>query len=370
MILWTTDPQAGETRLNDPIRILWLSDSANLALAGHGTSFGRGLVRELRALGIDAQVYGYYDVLQFDFNHPLDSRFHRRIIAPMIRQANAQYLRWVSERFLARRLLHFVRSQRIAAIVSNWLYPGLLSVARSGRLPLVLWSMDDPMNHSESWFELARRSAAVFTYSKGAIEEYAAHDVSDAKWLPLGYDPTVYHPINDGGPKENLVFVGSNYTDRSISFRAVLMPLIAEFGPRLHVYGDGWSKRLPCTVHPFVDWREIPHIYARAKIVIGLHREPSRLTRCSVNFRVFEALGCGACLLSDYVAGIEELFCPGTELLVAKEGDSPVELAHAYLGAEEERNEIGRRGLEAVRSRHTVSQRASVLAEELFGLAT
>ena len=83
--------------------------------------------------------------------------------------------------------------------------------------------------------------------------------------------------------------------------------------------------------------------------------------------RVFEAAGCGACLITDRWAGIEEFLEPDSEVLVADSGEHVAEIVAGLTPAR------AHRIAEAARSRilahHTYAHRARQ-AHRLFGELT
>jgi spore maturation protein CgeB len=77
--------------------------------------------------------------------------------------------------------------------------------------------------------------------------------------------------------------------------------------------------------------------------------------------RLFEAAACGTPIISDYWDGIETLFQPGQEILIAR---SPREVQQ-YLRdiPEPDRLALGRRARRRVLAEHTAAHRAAELEE-------
>lgn len=101
-------------------------------------------------------------------------------------------------------------------------------------------------------------------------------------------------------------------------------------------------------------------LFNRARIVLNLHAEDHRDTET----RVYEALGCGAFLLTEplseespFRSGVHLVEAEGIETLAAR-------IAH-YLAHPEERTEISRRGHALARERHTYGARARQVVETL-----
>jgi spore maturation protein CgeB len=84
--------------------------------------------------------------------------------------------------------------------------------------------------------------------------------------------------------------------------------------------------------------------------------------------RVFEAAGAAACLITDAWEGVEQFFEPGTEVLVARNGDEVAE--HVQSLTIERAREIGDAGYRRVLADHTYAQRAKQVEEVLEGAVT
>ena len=108
-------------------------------------------------------------------------------------------------------------------------------------------------------------------------------------------------------------------------------------------------------------------LYPRAKLVLN------ECTHGELNFRVFEALGCGACLLTpDIGPPLTEMFVDGKELFLYPQRDVPamLRLARRLLDDDTLRQRAAKAGLAAVDAGHRASHRAAALDEWLSVLFT
>ena len=109
----------------------------------------------------------------------------------------------------------------------------------------------------------------------------------------------------------------------------------------------------------FMTTGEYAPIFGRSRLVLN------QSAAGELNYRVFQAMACGAALLTEEVGnGLETLFAPGTDLLTYRRGD-PEDAARVALAAlaDPELEMIARAGREKTLSRHTVTTRArTVLA--------
>jgi spore maturation protein CgeB len=98
--------------------------------------------------------------------------------------------------------------------------------------------------------------------------------------------------------------------------------------------------------------------YCRQRFTLNLTRAEMVAAGHSPSVRLFEAAACGVPIISDPWPGLELLFVPGREIIVAR---GPADVMGALALAEEERTRIGARARARVLSCHTAWHRASEL---------
>lgn len=171
-------------------------------------------------------------------------------------------------------------------------------------------------------------------------------------------DPERFYP--DGtGPHHELLFVANYRPNRSIV--EWLIPTTHD----LAIYGQAWDvhgldPRYHKGVH--IPNAELRHYYGSASIVLNDTWEDMRAAGFISN-RIYDALACGAFVLSDDVSGLAEEFDGGVGIY----RDAP-ELRAAvdrYLDEPDHRIESAERGRAAVLQRHTFEQRAATLLEAI-----
>ena len=99
--------------------------------------------------------------------------------------------------------------------------------------------------------------------------------------------------------------------------------------------------------------------------VLNINRESMARYGFSPATRVFEAVGAGACLITDYWEGIEQFLEPDSEILVAQNGKEVAE--HIRSLTEERANFIGNAARKRVLSEHTYAHRITQLEAVLEG---
>ncbi|MDR3640656.1 MAG: glycosyltransferase [Humidesulfovibrio sp.] len=142
----------------------------------------------------------------------------------------------------------------------------------------------------------------------------------------------------------DLLFVGTVNPETTPLRHEFLVRLAALF-PGLAVRQGDFTQLLP-----------------RARVVLNIAE------RGDLNFRVFEALACGSCLLTPAIAnGQNELFRAGAHLAVYAPGDAAdaAALARALLADDDRRAALALAGLSQVDAAHRPAHRAATFAAHL-----
>ncbi len=142
---------------------------------------------------------------------------------------------------------------------------------------------------SETWsHQMSQRSGRSVTFLPQAV---------DTRTLPPTAGPTL--------ETRRLVFVGKTHPGRLRL--GVATAAAADVG--LAVYGGGWSEvGLAAYVESeYVDNRDVTSLYRRYGLVLADHW-PDMARNGFVANRVFDAVAAGACVISDEVSGVEEMF--------------------------------------------------------------
>ena len=132
--------------------------------------------------------------------------------------------------------------------------------------------------------------------------------------------------------------------------------------PKLHPKRKLFFDKLQELVPVDASYGEFYEPYRSAKIVIN------QAVRGDLNFRVFEAMACGALLLTPSpTVGLEDLFTDGRDLVLYERDNFAVaaEKIRYFLSHEDERSRIAYSGWELVRSKHSNGARVDTLLELL-----
>ena len=183
-----------------------------------------------------------------------------------------------------------------------------------------------------SRIRLARFFDYVFLYHRNYVAHFSEHPPENVRWLPYACDLELFRPL--GTPRDfDVAFVG-----HSAHGRAALL--------------DKLASRYRMNERRYYLQREIPEVYSRAKIVLNLPAADD------LNFRTFEAMACGALLLTRRMAnGQEVLFEEGRHFAAYDDEDEMFAKLGYYLEHTEEREAIAAAGLAEVQEAHRLEQR-------------
>ncbi|MEG6549947.1 glycosyltransferase [Desulfocurvibacter africanus] len=201
-------------------------------------------------------------------------------------------------------------------------------------------------SHIQHWYPIYAQAFDLCTVSlRDHLPRFGLRlGVDKLRWLPPTPNPG--DASADEVKEWDLLFVG-NVNPQTMPGRHAFLAEVARLFPSLHVTHGAYRT-----------------FYPRARLVLNVAE------RGDLNFRVFEALGCGSCLLTPAIEhGQEELFRNGRELFTYPLGDAAglVRLAERLLADEPLCRRVSAAGLAAVDARHRPQHRARELLDWLAG---
>ncbi len=217
----------------------------------------------------------------------------------------------------------------------------------------VVWVMSHPSEVAPGELDAAD---LVLAGSELLAERYRAVTATPVEVLPQAADARRFAPGPVAeGLRSRLLFVGNT---RSAPRPAVLGSLDA--GLPLTLVGSGWERyvdpRLVQQEH--VPYGELAAWYRSAEVVLNDHWDD--MARWGlVSNRVFDALACGACVVSDVVPGMSELLDDAVPTFRDRSDVGPVVLS--LLDDPDERSRRVSRGHRVVMAAHTWRHRAADL---------
>jgi spore maturation protein CgeB len=195
------------------------------------------------------------------------------------------------------------------------------------------------------------------------------------KVVPLygSVDPLVHRPVPSADRyRADLSYLGTYAEDRQEALvRLFIEPARRCPHRRFLIGGAQYPQAFPWTDNIYFVRHlppvEHPAFYCSSRITLNVTRAPMAEMGYCPSGRLFEAAACGAVVLSDSWAGLEEFFSPGTEFLVAS---TTQDVLDALELGDDELREIGRAARDRVLSDHTAERRALQLLAALDGAAS
>ncbi|MFB6351760.1 MAG: glycosyltransferase [Bradymonadaceae bacterium] len=183
-------------------------------------------------------------------------------------------------------------------------------------------------------------------------------------------DTRVFHPRPDIETRRDLVWIG-NWGDgeRDAELREYFLEPAEDLDLETTVFGvrypDHLLKEFRDHGIAFEGWvpnYRVPEVFGRHRATLHIPRRPYVDTLPGVpTIRVFEALACGIPLVCAPWRDVEDLFRPGTDYLVAEDGDEMAAHLRALHHDDAMADELAARGLETIRERHTCAHRVDQL---------
>lgn len=188
-----------------------------------------------------------------------------------------------------------------------------------------------------------------------------------ARSLYCAIDPTEYTP-RDMVRTWDLGFLGTYSDDRRPSIEALLLEPARQMPEgRFAVAGPdfpedlSWPENVTRLEHVAAD--QHPEFYSAQRFTLNITRREMLSAGYSPSVRLFEAAACATPVISDYWSGLDTIFVPGSEMLVASSTADIVR--YLQTTRESERQRMGRRARQRVLAQHTVGHRAAELEQHL-----
>jgi spore maturation protein CgeB len=193
-----------------------------------------------------------------------------------------------------------------------------------------------------------------------------------ARVLYCSADLSRYRP-HATAPKWSLGYLGTYSEDRQpILDQLLITPALQLGGERFVVAGSKYPKELgwPANVERIEHLAGEDHaqFYSAQRFALNVTRADMRSLGFSPSVRLFEAAACGTPIISDRWPGIETLFSPSSEILLA---DQPRDVIAILTGmTEETRLSMAAQALRRIQREHTPDQRARQLESYYLEVAS
>jgi spore maturation protein CgeB len=269
-------------------------------------------------------------------------------------------------------------------IVHEWTDPELIrrvgDAARHRRCHLLFHdthhrSVTDPnamkaldLRHYDGVLAFGRTIADVYLEHRWARLAWVWHEAADTRH---------FHPLATAHREGDLVWIGNWGDDeRTAELHEFLIDPAKALGLRAKVYGVRYPQHaqqaLQAANIEYGGWLanyRAPQVFARYAFTVHVPRRAYASTLVGIpTIRMFEALACGIPLICAPWNDSEQLFRPGTDYLVARDGREMREAMRAVMSDRELARALIERGLETIQTRHTCRHRVDELLHIISGL--
>ena len=357
------------------MKIAFFASSLVSAYWNGAATYYRGMVRALHERGHEVTFYEP-DAFERQKHRDMADPPWARVVVYSARN-ESEVLRTVEQ---ARGADLVVKASGVG-VFDELLERAVLSL-QGPRTLVAFWDVDAPAtldrvhgDAADPFLPLIPRYDIVLTYGGGepVRQAYLALGARDCVPIYNALDPSTHHPV----PREarfdcDLAFLGNRLPDREARVEEFFLRAAALLPQRrMLLGGSGWGdKPLPANV------QYLGHVYTTDHnafnctplAVLNVSRESMARYGFSPATRVFEAAGAAACLVTDAWEGLALFFEPGTELLVARNGEEVAQHVRALDAARA--HAIGQAAFRRVRAEHTYAHRAAQMDGVLKGCAT
>ena len=213
--------------------------------------------------------------------------------------------------------------------------------------------------------DLIREYQIYLSFTGGPILERLEREYGSpmARALYCSVDPDLYYP-EARSSRWDLGYMGTFSEDRQAALTRFLTDAARAWPEgRFVVAGPQYPKsiRWPGNVQRIQHLPPTRHrgFYNGQHFTLNLTRADMIAAGFSPSVRLFEAAACGTPIISDQWEGIETLFQPGQEILIARSGQDVVEWVRDMPASE--RAALGARARRRVLAEHTAAHRAAEL---------
>jgi spore maturation protein CgeB len=341
----------------------------------HGNAhFLRGVVSELLARGHDVMVYepsNSWSVTNLIEQHGLEPLRQFRMAFPKLKSVSYDPVTVDLEAIVADADL---------VVVHEWNDPQV--VQRIGRCrsrhPFVLLFHDThhrmvTNRSSMRAYDLSRYDG-VLAFGNVLRDLYLSDTMVPLAWTwHEAADPRIFRPLPDVPRRGDVVWIGNwGDNERTEELNEFLIQPVRELGLAARVHGvrypDSALDALARAGIEYAGWlpnHRVPRVFAEFAVTLHVPRRPYVDALPGIpTIRPFEALACGIPLICSPWNDTEQLFRPGADFLVARDGREMKHQLAFLLANPGERRALAEHGYATLHARHTCAHRV----DELLGI--
>ena len=346
----------------------------------HGNAhFLRGIASEIVARGHEVEVY-----------EPHDSWSVQNLIAehgpqPLFEFYNAYPQLW-SNRYDPKQLkLDEALDGAQLVIVHEWNEPELIErIGEYRRLHEGFSLLFHDTHHRIAAHEALpfslRNYDGVLAYGEVLTDKYLRNGWARRAWTwHEAADVRVFRPLPQIARTLDLVWIGNWGDDeRTAELQEFLVEPVKELRLNAEVYGVRYPEQAISTLTSagirYCGWLpnyKVPEVFARSRVTLHIPRRPYVKELPGIpTIRPFEALACGVPLICSPWHDTEHLFTPGSDFLIAHNGDEMKQLIYKVLNEPVFAEELAINGLATIKQTHTCGHRVDELLAIYAELAT
>jgi spore maturation protein CgeB len=183
-------------------------------------------------------------------------------------------------------------------------------------------------------------------------------------------DTRVFHPLPAEARTKDIVWIGNwGDNERTRELQEFLLEPARDLALTGTVHGVRYPpEALDALAQTGLQYRgwlanfDVPRAFARHRFTLHVPRRPYVLSLPGIpTIRPFEALACGIPLISAPWPDVEQLFSPGDDFLVARDGQAMRAHMRALLADPDMAGALAARGRATVLARHTCAHRVDEL---------
>jgi len=180
------------------------------------------------------------------------------------------------------------------------------------------------------------RNATFASATFSDVVERGEREQSKVKWIAQGIDPEIFYPCAEVDKVWDLFFAGTRTKKR-----AKFIDKLRNRGLSVRCHGIGWENGS-------VYREDLVECYRKSRIVLNFCREGD-----GFSVRVFQVMGTGAFLLSEYCPDLSHFFKKGCHLDWVNDEGELLDAVNYYLKNEKVREGIAKTGCNLVHKHHT-----------------
>jgi spore maturation protein CgeB len=206
----------------------------------------------------------------------------------------------------------------------------------------------------------------VLSYTGGGALAALRERLGARRAEPLygSVDPAMHQPAQPAPEYQaDLSYLGTYAADRQATLEQHFIGAARRLPEKRFLIGGAqYPGEFPWTPNIYFVWHvepsRHPAFFCSSPLTLNVTRRAMAEMGWCPSGRLFEAAACGAPIVTDRWAGLDEFFVPGDEILVADSTDGVVD---ALAATPEELARIARRARERVLDTHTATHRAREL---------